>query len=194
MATPGKFDNETFELTRQHIHNFIKRVANTTKQQNLSGKLLEIGPQDRSEVQINFDNYTVETLDIVDTYNPTYVGDLTRYNSNIPDNAFDCIACLEVLEHTTNPFEAVKELRRILKDEGYLLVSAPLNWRIHGPSPDCWRFTEHGWRVLLKDFDIIEIDTLETPDRELFPIKYNILAKCNKSKNVDEKEIEFRWI
>jgi hypothetical protein len=28
----------------------------------------------------------------------------------------------------------------------------------------------------------------------LFPIKYNILAKCNKSKNVDEKEIEFRWI
>ena len=47
MATPGKFDNETFELTRQHIHNFIKRAANTTKQQNLSGKLLEIGPQDR---------------------------------------------------------------------------------------------------------------------------------------------------
>ena len=76
----------------------------------------------------------------------------------------------------------------------YLLVSAPLNWRIHGPVPDCWRFTEHGWKVLLKNYDIIEIDTLETPDRELFPIKYNILAKCNKAKNVQNHELEFRYI
>jgi len=194
MAIPGKFDNETFELTRKHINGFIQRVAQTTKEKGLFGKLLEIGPQDRSDIQLNFTNYSIDTFDIVDTYNPTHVGDLTQYNSNIQDSTYDCIACLEVLEHTINPFDAIKELRRILKDGGYLLVSAPLNWRIHGPSPDCWRFTEHGWRVLLKDFDIVEIDTLETPDRELFPIKYNILAKCNKSKNVDNKDIEFRWI
>jgi hypothetical protein len=68
---------------------------------------------------------------------------------------------------------------------------APLNWRIHGPIPDCWRFTEFGWKVLLKDFDIIEIDKLETPDRNLFPIKYNILAKCNKLKNVDIHSMKF---
>jgi SAM-dependent methyltransferase len=194
MATPGKFDNETFELTRQHISNFIQRVAEATKKEQLSGKLLEIGSQDRSEVVENFTNYRVDTFDIVDTYKPTYVGDLTTYNEHIAESSYDCIACLEVLEHTTNPFEAVKELRRILKDGGYLLVSAPLNWRIHGPSPDCWRFTEHGWRVLLKDFDIIEIDTLETPDRELFPIKYNLLAKCNKSKNTPIGDIKFRYI
>ena len=194
MATPGKFDNETFELTRQHIDKFIYRTAETTKKEGLSGKLLEIGPQDHSEVQSNFTNYNVETFDIIDKYNPTHVGDLTKYNSNIADNTYDCIACLEVLEHTTNPFDAIKELRRILKDEGYLLISAPLNWRIHGPSPDCWRFTEHGWRILLKDFDIIEIDTLETPDRELFPIKYNLLAKCNKTKNTLVNEIKFRYI
>ena len=194
MATPGKFDNETFLLTRQHIDSFIQRVAELTKKQKLSGKLLEIGSQDRSEVQFNFTNYTVETFDIVDTYNPTYVGDLTVVNSTIEDSSFDCIACLEVLEHTTNPFDVIKELRRLLKHEGYLLISAPLNWRIHGPTPDCWRFTEHGWRVLLKDFDIIEIDTLETPDRELFPIKYNILAKCNKHKNTPVNEIKFRYI
>jgi SAM-dependent methyltransferase len=194
MATPSKFDNETFELTRQHISKFIQHAAEIIKKENSTGKLLEIGSQDRSEVRHNFTNYTVETFDIVDTYDPTYIGDLTIYNSNIPDNNYDCIACMEVLEHTTNPFEAVKELRRLLKDEGYLLISAPLNWRIHGPSPDCWRFTEHGWMVLLKDFDIIEIDILETPDRELFPIKYNILAKCNKNKNTPVNEIKFRYI
>jgi hypothetical protein len=76
----------------------------------------------------------------------------------------------------------------------YILFSAPLNWRIHGPVPDCWRFTEFGWKVLLKDFDIIEIDRLETPDRPLFPIKYNILAKCNKSKNISIDSVKFERI
>jgi hypothetical protein len=78
-----------------------------------------------------------------------------------------------------------------LKHEGYLLLSAPLNWRIHGPIPDCWRITEFGWKVLLKDFEILEIDKLETPDRNLFPIKYNILVKCDKIKNVDLDKVEF---
>lgn len=194
MATPSKFDNETFEMTRKHIDEFIQRTANLTKQENLTGSLLEIGSQDRISIQNMFSNFTVDTLDIVDTYNPTYVGDITKHNTQIPDNSYDCIACLEVLEHTLNPFDAVKELRRILKHGGYLLVSAPLNWRIHGPVPDCWRFTEYGWRVLLKDFDIIEIDTLETPDRELFPIKYNILARCNNDKNVLAEDLKFELI
>lgn len=192
MGTPSKFDQDMLPVTRDHINAFIKRTA--LQLQNTSGRLLEIGSQDRSVVKESFTNYQVDTFDIVDTYNPTYVGDLTKYNAHIPDNTYDVIACLEVLEHTINPFEAVKELRRILKDGGYLLVSAPLNFRIHGPSPDCWRFTEHGWNVLLRDFDIIETDILETPDRELFPIKYNLLAKCNKSKNTLDSELNFRWI
>jgi SAM-dependent methyltransferase len=192
MATPSKFDNETFLLARNHIDDFIKRTAQKLSEQ--SGKLLEIGPQDRSMVRKCFNNFDIDTFDIVDTYQPTYVGDITKYNSFIPDNIYNCVVCLEVLEHTLNPFNAVKELRRILKDGGYLLVSAPLNWRIHGPSPDCWRFTEHGWNVLLRDYDIVEIDILETPERELFPIKYNILARCNKNKNTSDDELVFRYI
>lgn len=192
MATPSKFDNDILPLTREHINQFIIKTSELLKTQ--SGRMLEIGSQDRSVVKEYFTNFNIETLDIVDTYNPTYVGDLTKYNGFLNDSTFDCIACLEVLEHTLNPFEAVKELRRLLKHEGHLLISAPLNFRIHGPSPDCWRFTEHGWNVLLRDFDILEIDIMETPDREMFPIKYNILAKCNKYKNTLDNEINFRYI
>lgn len=192
MATPSQFDNETFDLARNHINDFIARTAEKLSTQK--GKLLEIGSQDRSVVQQCFKNFDIESFDIVDTYKPTHVGDITKHNSSIADSSYDCVACLEVLEHTLNPFDAVKELRRILKHEGYLLVSAPLNWRIHGPVPDCWRFTEHGWKALLRDFDIIEIDILETPGRELFPIKYNVLAKCNKFKNTTDAELNFRYI
>lgn len=190
MIQPGKFDNETFNLTREHLNSFINRVA----RQYGEGKLLEIGPQDRSEVKKAFTACTIDTLDITPEYNPDIIGDITKYNSNINDSTYDIVTCLEILEHTINPFLAVEELRRITKHEGYILFSAPLNWRIHGPIPDCWRFTEFGWRALLKDFDIIEIDKLETSDRPLFPIKYNILARCNKLKNVDLHSIKFEPI
>jgi len=189
MISPSKFDQDTYELCREHLNKFIEKSARNLSGQNI--KVLEIGAQGRSDVSEYFSNSTIETLDIVNDHNPTYLGDITKFNDHIPDSSFDIICCLEVLEHTLNPFSAVVELRRLLKDGGYLLASAPLNWRIHGPIPDCWRFTEFGWRVLLKDFEIIEIDKLETPDRNLFPMKYNILAKCDKNKNVDAYSIKF---
>ena len=43
---------------------------------NLS--LLEIGPRKRSEVQECFKNSHIETLDIVDDYNPTIIGDISK--------------------------------------------------------------------------------------------------------------------
>jgi SAM-dependent methyltransferase len=192
MATPSQFDNETFSIARDHINDFIKTTA--AELPIKAGMLLEIGPQTQSTVRESFKDFTAHTFDIVSTYSPTFVGDITKHNTEIPDSTYDVIACMEVLEHTLNPFDAVKELRRMLKHEGYLLVSAPLNWRIHGPSPDCWRFTEHGWRALLRDFDILNIDILETPGRELFPIKYNVLAKCDKFKNTLDNELTFRHI
>jgi SAM-dependent methyltransferase len=189
MITPSKFDNDVFSLARNHVNSFINRIANI---HNKEGKiLLEIGPQERSDVQLAFNKCKIETLDVVPDYNPDIIADITKYNSHIHDSKYDIITCLEILEHTVDPFSAVEELKRITKDGGYILFSAPLNFRIHGPIPDCWRFTEFGWKVLLRDFDIVEIDALETPDRNLFPIKYNILAKCNKNKKVNAQDMIF---
>ena len=190
MITPSKFDNDMFLAAREHLNSFINKTAKIIG--NTNSKLLEIGPQDRSEVKSAFNMCDIETLDLVPDYSPDIVGDITKYNPHIEDSTYDIVTCLEILEHTINPFLAINELRRITKHEGYILFSAPLNWRIHGPIPDCWRFTEFGWLVLLKDFDIVEIDRLETPDRNLFPIKYNILAKCNKLKNVDVYSMNFK--
>lgn len=189
MTTPSKFDIDVQDISRNHLNEFIKNCAKKLNDTELT--LLEIGPEERSEVKTYFNNCDIKTLDIVSDYNPDIVGDITKYNSHILDSSFDIITCLEVLEHTVNPFNAIEELRRILKHGGYLMVSAPLNWRIHGPIPDCWRFTEFGWKVLLKDFDIVAINKLESPDRNLFPIRYNILVKCNKNKNVDVHSMKF---
>ena len=55
-------------------------------------------------------------------------------------------------------------------------MTTPFNFRIHNPLPDCWRFSEHGLKVLLKDFQKIEISENGT-ERFLFPVQYKTIAK-----------------
>ncbi|MDA9233514.1 class I SAM-dependent methyltransferase [Flavobacteriaceae bacterium] len=186
------FDDFTFDLSRKHIKDFIEKNANILNPNGFKKQLLEIGPQGRLDVKELFNNYTYSSLDIDSSNNPDILGDITKTNKEIKDNFFDCIICLEVLEHTLNPFDAIRELKRILKIGGFLLISAPLNWRIHGPIPDCWRFTEFGWKVLLKDFQLIEMDKLDTPERPLFPIRYNFVVKKNSNEEIDSNDIIFK--
>jgi hypothetical protein len=75
------------------------------------------------------------------------------------------------------PFDAVAELRRLLRPGGHLILTVPFNLRIHGPLPDCWRFTEHGLRALLRNFTDLEVEAVETPDRPLMPIHYTVVAE-----------------
>lgn len=49
--------------------------------------------------------------------------------SGFPDNFFDIAFCLDVLEHFKDLEKPVKEIRRILKPDGLLIVSLPTeNW------------------------------------------------------------------
>jgi predicted SAM-dependent methyltransferase len=43
-------------------------------------------------------------------------------------SVFDKIVCFEVLEHLDSPISALKEFKRILKDEGEVIVSVPNLW------------------------------------------------------------------
>lgn len=53
---------------------------------------------------------------------------------NIPFGAgvFDVVTCLEVLEHVRNPRKVLKEIKRVVKRGGYVLLSVPVAsyWRI----------------------------------------------------------------
>jgi SAM-dependent methyltransferase len=52
------------------------------------------------------------------------IGDLNR---SLPygDLSFDYIMCLDGIEHTENPFNAIREFQRILKKRGKLFISLP---------------------------------------------------------------------
>lgn len=41
------------------------------------------------------------------------------------DEAFSCLVCSHVLEHLTNPYNSVLEMRRLLISGGYLIIALP---------------------------------------------------------------------
>ncbi len=47
--------------------------------------------------------------------------------TNIPesDSSFDAIMCIEVLEHLPEPIKAIQEFSRLIKPDGFLILSAP---------------------------------------------------------------------
>jgi dolichyl-phosphate beta-glucosyltransferase len=44
---------------------------------------------------------------------------------NYADKTFDIITCLDVLEHVINPVEVLLEMKRVLKDDGTIIIMVP---------------------------------------------------------------------
>jgi SAM-dependent methyltransferase len=66
------------------------------------------------------------------------------------DPRYDLVICEQVLEHVTDPLNAVRTLRRLCSDEWRVYVSTPFLVALHGHPGDYWRFTPSGLRCLLE--------------------------------------------
>jgi hypothetical protein len=183
MTLPSEFDETYFPIEREFINEtrlvFIKNHLKT------SDLICDIGNQGKHIPELQ--KYNLVTLDITSTTNPDFVADITKYNPQIPDEHFDALLCTEVLEHVVEPFAAIREMTRIVKTGGHILITTPLNCRIHGPIPDCWRFTEFGLKVLLRDLEMVYFNKLSTPGRNLFPLEYGVIVK-KTSKSLFESD------
>lgn len=139
----------------QHIIDDLRSSVNyhlelVKYEYDFAGKrILEIAPDEHRSAKSEFINAKVETLNIVE--GEDIHADICD-TIPIADSSYDAVICFEVLEHTSNPFLAIRELRRVLKKGGTLYLTTPFMFRIHNPLPDNWRFTEHGLKELCKDF------------------------------------------
>ena len=66
----------------------------------------------------------------------------------IQDGSIGTIICISTLEHVWAPWEAAKEIARVIRPGGRLFVVAPFSYVVHEAPADYWRFTLDGLRVL----------------------------------------------
>lgn len=60
------------------------------------------------------------------------------------DGTFDVVLLLEVLEHLAQPQVALREIARVLKPDGTLLLTMPFLYPVHDAPHDDQRYTPHG--------------------------------------------------
>jgi len=67
------------------------------------------------------------------------------------DESFEGIICSEVLEHVKDTRQAISEIYRVLKKNGYLYITVPMMWALHYEPEDYFRFTKYGISYLLTE-------------------------------------------
>ncbi|MDP3920703.1 MAG: class I SAM-dependent methyltransferase [Candidatus Omnitrophota bacterium] len=82
-------------------------------------KILDIGPLKSTRLFFRDLDCTYETLDRYGE--ATYHDDVTDMSS-IPDETYDIIFCVQVLQHISDDLGAMSEIRRILKPDGVAYV------------------------------------------------------------------------
>lgn len=110
-----------------------------------------------------------------------------------PNASFDAIMCTEVFEHIVNPREAIKEFARLLKSNGYLVITAPFCSLTHfAPYHFYTGFSKYFFKEELNanGFEIIEItpngNYFEYLAQELRRIENFASTYANKQLNNNE--------
>ena len=89
------------------------------------GKALDIGCREGHQSEwLKKHGYEVESVDVETSYR---FGKILDVNNGLPydENLYDLIWCSEVLEHLKQPDFVLSEMRRVLKPDGFLILTTP---------------------------------------------------------------------
>ena len=142
VHSPKHKQNMATRQTIGHFSNFSK---------DLNGPILEIGslinpgyeqflPKDIHNLEQKEDFLGI---DIFEGEGVDYVVDITKKGALelLPHKKFKTIHCHYIMEHVPNIFQLAKSIEELLDDEGVLLLSVPIAWKLHRIPVDMWRFT-----------------------------------------------------
>ncbi len=144
------------------------KSINLIKYKEVKQKISEITHDDNKESPLNVlqvggggsfvepllkEDDNLVTLDIDEKFAApgVVIGDICNC-PQLPDESFDIVCCTAVLEHVFEPWDAIKEMTRILKTGGYLYVTSPFSWRFHPCPIDFYRFTPQALEYLVSKY------------------------------------------
>ena len=128
-----------------------------------TGRLLDLGCGEKPFLVYRPPNVTDWVgLDVPE--NPH--ADVHGYADALPfeHDSFNTVLCTELLEHVTKPERVVREIARVLKPGGYVVLTVPLYFPIHEEPYDFFRYTPYGLRFLFEGagLEVIRLEPLAT--------------------------------
>jgi len=179
IGQPGKTNSKLIELIKKtkisnyYIKNqkdFRNRIIKDIK---ISDDVLDIGKGMRDKFN-DIKSKKILTLDVNDFGDyPDIIYDICSEPDETLIKKFDKIICIAVLEHVYDPFQAVKNIRLMLKDNGVLYGYVPYLFYYHAPNDlqyqDYFRFSKDALSYLFREFKNLEI----------FPIRGRISTPLN---------------
>jgi len=176
-----------FQRTRYGIRAYVERAA---REHWLTGTVLEIGSGKDTFSQEAFQRHSPQVRFLRSELRSRHhsAGCTTppvRYalfcdvtNLGVRSDSLDGLICSEVLEHVARYSDGVREMARVLKPSGKLLLTSPFLYPLHGQQ-DYWRFTPQAIEMLLSDhFRILDLTLVPLePGADSFPVDIGVLAE-----------------
>lgn len=98
------------------------------------------------------------------------------------NESFDAVISQALLEHVFDPVQCVKEVSRVLAENGYVYAETPFMQQLHDAPYDFYRFTYLGHRRLFRHFTEIENGPVAGPGTVLFWAYVSFLSSFSDHK------------
>lgn len=131
----------------KEVHRFVKNVVKG----RFITRVLDIGSYDvNGSVRDIFDKSGIPYTGLDARPGPNV--DVVCTSQNIPEGLglFNCVTCLEMLEHDPDPFGTIAAIHGSMSGGGILIITVPgIGFPKHEFPSDYWRFTAEGIKVLI---------------------------------------------
>jgi len=154
----------------------------------LSGKILDVGCGSKpyQKFFVNSTEYIGLEIDTPENRNHKKA-DYFYDGKSFPfeNGSFDSILTSQVFEHVFNPDEFLKEVNKVLKTQGVLLLTVPFVWDEHEQPFDYARYSSFGLRHILEKhgFEIMEQRKSVDDIRVIFQLINDYIYKKTVSQN-----------
>jgi len=139
-----------FDLQMLTVFRFLAKRLSTCK-----GRILDVGAGESPwrELLSSDSEYVAVDIEAADSFGMQRLQGIDYYDGKtLPygDATFDYILCTEVLEHVADPVSFLKDIHRVLRSDGEVIMTIPWSARLHHLPHDYVRFTRPGLQILME--------------------------------------------
>lgn len=148
---------------------------------------------DKESIQKNLIKWGFKDIQGIDLFEGEGVDcrvDITEIDSEFiktHQEFFNTIFCMEVLTFVRNPFIAAQNMKNMLKEGGYIILSECYIRKISKIPIDLWRFTYDGTKELFSGLqfndDRVMMSLVRDKNEQLQPLKYPLPQVLNEKHN-----------